>query len=163
MKLKKRNLIMLWRSSQYDSVREVAQNPDIMRLIMKELDPMFQYNRVVKEYNDPRFKAHFRRLWQKCGDRHVHPGRWLVSVVYPSLNRWPYWSVKHFAGEDINLHGCVIRTQEKRWPADNNFERSYDSVSSFTHEDLNRILTSYGYKSFASKKKGQKIHMLMKH
>ena len=58
---KNRNdLLTLWRFSKLDSVQQVAQNTDIMRLIFAELEPMFQYNRVVKEYNDPRFKSHSR-------------------------------------------------------------------------------------------------------
>ena len=50
MRLKKRkDLVMLWRMSQFESVREVAQNPDILKLIFAEVDPMFQYNQVVEK------------------------------------------------------------------------------------------------------------------
>ena len=33
---------MLRRMSQFEFVREVAQNPDILKLIFVEVDPMFQ-------------------------------------------------------------------------------------------------------------------------
>ena len=66
MRLKKRkDLVMLWRMSRFESVREVAQNPDILRLIFAELDPMLQYNRVVREYHDPRLKAQCRELYTR--------------------------------------------------------------------------------------------------
>ena len=66
MRLKKRkDLVMLWRMSRFESVREVAQNSDILRLIFVELDPMLQYNRVVREYHDPRYNAHFKRVFNR--------------------------------------------------------------------------------------------------
>ena len=65
MKLNKQDLLMLWRFSRFESVREVAQNPDILKLILQELEPMFQYNRVVNEYNSPLYKAHFKRVFNR--------------------------------------------------------------------------------------------------
>ena len=48
MRLKKRkDLVMLWRMSRFESVREVAQNPDILRLIFAELDPMWLTGRLT--------------------------------------------------------------------------------------------------------------------
>ena len=64
MKTTRQDLLMLWRFSRFESVREVAQNPDILKLILTELEPMFQYNRVVTEYNDSRYKAHFKRAFK---------------------------------------------------------------------------------------------------
>ena len=93
---------MLWRFSRFESVREVAQNNDILKLILTELEPMFQYNRVVTEYNDPRYKAHFKRVFKEANrprytlnpafQHHCpsHSGRWLVHVIYPQLNSWSY-------------------------------------------------------------------------
>ncbi len=45
MRLNKRDLLMLWRFSTFNPVREVAQNPDILKLIFTELEPVFQYGR----------------------------------------------------------------------------------------------------------------------
>ena len=64
MKLNKQDLLMLWRFSRFESVREVAQNPDILKLILQELEPMFQYNRVVNEYNNPLYKTNFKRVFK---------------------------------------------------------------------------------------------------
>ena len=93
MKISRQDLLMLWRFSRFESVREVAHNPDILKLILTELEPMFRYNRVVIEYNDPRYKAHFKRVFKEAnGNRQncpVHPGRWLVHVIYPQLSSWP--------------------------------------------------------------------------
>ena len=47
MKTTRQDLLMLWRFSRFESVREVAQNPDILKLILTELEPMFQYNHVM--------------------------------------------------------------------------------------------------------------------
>ena len=52
MKLNKRDLLMLWRFSTFNSVREVAQNPDILKLIFTELEPMFQIHRRVSIISD---------------------------------------------------------------------------------------------------------------
>ena len=164
MKLRrKRDLLMLWRFSKFESIQEVAQNPDIMRLIFAELEPMFQYNRVVKEYNDPRFKSHFRRVYKESEADDVHPGRWLVHIIHPQLQHWPYYLVRQFKCEDINLYGCMIQTTDRHWRTHFDLELSYDSMRSFTHDDLNTILASYGYTGFSSKKKHEKIHILMKH
>jgi hypothetical protein len=156
---KNRNdLLTLWRFSKLDSVQQVAQNTDIMRLIFAELEPMFQYNRVVKEYNDPRFKSHSRRVFKESRANDVHPGRWLVHIIYPQLQHWPYHIVRKFECEDINLHGCMIQTQDRHWKNNFDLEPSYNSMRSFTHDDLNTILASYGYTDFTSKKKHEKIH-----
>ena len=163
----RQDLLMLWRFSRFESVREVAHNPDILKLILTELKPMFQYNRVVTEYNDPRYKAHFKRVFKRANwNRHncpIHPGRWLVHVIYPQLRSWPYWETPEFKCEDINMYGYMIHTTQNRWPSDGNYTLGSDSMRSFTHDDLNELLTSLGYTKFASKKKHEKIHMLMKH
>ena len=85
MKLNKRDLLMLWRFSTFNSVREVAQNPDILKLIFTELEPMFQYNRVVTEYNDPRFKAHFKRVFKQADK----PGYYELTAENKKLIRRP--------------------------------------------------------------------------
>ena len=50
MRLNKRDLLMLWRFSTFNSVREVAQNPDILKLIFTELEPMFQKSVTYRAY-----------------------------------------------------------------------------------------------------------------
>ena len=88
MILNKQDLLMLWRFSRFESVREVVQNPDILKLLLKELEPMFQYNRVVIEYNDPRYKSHFKRVFKEANrpgyyrshDCLVHPARSLARA-----------------------------------------------------------------------------------
>ena len=103
---KNRNdLLTLWRFSKLDSVQQVAQNTDIMRLIFAELEPMFQYNRVVKEYNDPRFKSHSRRVFKESRANDVHPGRWLVHIIYPQLQQWPYHIVRKFEFDSPQASG----------------------------------------------------------
>eukprot|EP01044_Picomonas_judraskeda_P014264 COSAG03_NODE_2248_length_2959_cov_33.941958_1_plen_62_part_00 len=61
------------------------------------------------------------------------------------------------------MYGYMIHTTQNRWPSDGNYTLGSDSMRSFTHDDLNELLTSLGYTKFASKKKHEKIHMLMKH
>ena len=65
MKLNKQDLLMLWRFSQFESVREVAQNPDILKLILQELEPMFQFNRVVTRPGGSRLYSTWDRSY-KC-------------------------------------------------------------------------------------------------
>eukprot|EP01043_Picozoa_sp_COSAG02_P009668 COSAG02_NODE_331_length_24480_cov_22.114720_4_plen_133_part_00 len=118
---------MLWRMSRFESVREVAQNPDILRLIFAQLDPMLQYNRVVREFHDPRYKAHFKRLFTASRNNdEIHPGRWLVHIIYPQVSGWPYWLTPKFKCEDINLYGCMIKTTRTNW-TNNHFELEYNS------------------------------------
>ena len=78
----RQDLLMLWRFSRFESVREVAQNPDILKLILTELKPMFQYNRVVTEYNDPRYKTARERAahqQQQQQQQHETPGASLAA------------------------------------------------------------------------------------
>ena len=65
MILNKQDLLMLWRFSRFESVREVAQNPDILKLILQELEPMFQYNRVVTRPGGSRLYSTWDRSY-KC-------------------------------------------------------------------------------------------------
>jgi len=58
----------------------------------------------------------------------VHPGRWLVHIIYPQLKQWPYHIVRKFECEDINLHGCMIQTQDRHWK--NNFDLCVDPLVS---------------------------------
>ena len=94
MKISRQDLLMLWRFSRFESVREVAHNPDILKLILTELEPMFQYNRVVTEYNDPRYKAHFKRLFTASRNNdEIHPDQSGVSEfgcarVFGLASRW---------------------------------------------------------------------------
>ena len=56
----------------------------------------------------------------------------------------------------------MIKTTHGHWSVQD-LEPEYNSMRSFTHDDLNELLTTLGYTKFASKKKHEKIHMLMKH
>eukprot|EP01046_Picozoa_sp_COSAG06_P054648 COSAG06_NODE_9799_length_1814_cov_1.228571_2_plen_161_part_00 len=160
MKLNKRkDLLTIWQMSKFESVRQVAQNSDILKLLFREIDPMFQYNNVVKEHQDPRFKQHLQRLYGPNSNG-IHPGRWLVHITYPQLYRWPYCMIGPFKCEDINLYGCMVSTTKTHWQTTNNVS---SSIRSFTHEDLNQLLASLGYTGFSSKNKQQKIRMLMQH
>ena len=51
--ISKPQLLLYLQLSQIESVYQVAQNPDIMALILSELEPMWNYNSVVKEFQDP--------------------------------------------------------------------------------------------------------------
>ena len=49
--ISKPQLLLYLQLSQIESVYQVAQNPDIMALILRELEPMWNYNSVVKEFH----------------------------------------------------------------------------------------------------------------
>ena len=72
--ISKPQLLLYLQLSRIESVYQVAQNPDIMALILNELEPMWNYNSVVKEFQDPRFHRHTKRL-QNDINKQVHSGR----------------------------------------------------------------------------------------
>ena len=115
--ISKQQLLLSLQFSQTDSIYQVAQNPDIMGLILRELEPMWDYNKIVQEFKDPRFHRHATRLIKDMGEEKrstVHPGRVLLRVIYPKAVRyWTAW-IKRFRCENINLHGMIINTG-KRW------------------------------------------------
>ena len=110
--ISKPQLLLYLQLSQIESVYQVAQNPDIMALILSELEPMWNYNSVVKEFQDPRFHRHTKRL-QNDINKQVHCGRIYLRVIYPKPNHYWYW-IQRFKCENINLYGMIINTG-KRW------------------------------------------------
>eukprot|EP01046_Picozoa_sp_COSAG06_P036760 COSAG06_NODE_4083_length_4593_cov_1.575211_7_plen_167_part_00 len=157
--ISKPQLLLYLQLSQIESVYQVAQNPDIMTLILNELEPMWNYNSVVKEFQDPRFHRHTKRL-QNGINKQVHCGRIYLRVIYPKPNHYWYW-IQRFKCENINLYGMIINTG-KRWQGVD-LSPAHDSMRSFNHADLDNLLLAFGYNKFKSKTKGEKIHMLIKH
>ena len=83
--ISKQQLLLLLQFSQTDSIYQVAQNPDIMGLILRELEPMWDYNKIVQEFKDPRFHRHATRLIKDMSEEKrstVHPGRVFYCASY---------------------------------------------------------------------------------
>ena len=62
--------------------------------------------------------------------------------------------MRPFEGERVNIHGL----SPKPWRYFHNYVNDLDC----THDDLNRVLTMLDVKKFRSKKKSDKIQLLMK-
>ena len=133
---------------------------DILELIEVELRPRLKYNQVVREFKDPRFHKAANRVFKQISDREVHPGRQYVRVIYPTLGGFSYWCIDRFKCEDINLHGMLIRTTARHYNTDVHVSSKY-SVRDYTHDDIDDILTSLGATRFKSRKKHDKIAMIM--
>ena len=131
---------------------------DIMELIEVELRPRLKYNQVVREYKDPRFHKAANRITKDRRD--VHPGRHYLRVIYPTLHGFSSYHIKRFKCQDINLHGMLIRTNIRDYNTDVDVSSKY-SVRDYTHDDIDDILTSLGATRFKSRKKHDKITMIM--
>ena len=131
---------------------------DILELIEIELRPRLKYNQVVREYKDPRFHKAANRITKDKRD--VHPGRHYLRVIYPTLNGFSTYRIDRCKCQDINLHGILIRTTVRDYNTDVDVSSKY-SVRDYTHGDIDDILTSLGATRFKSRKKHDKITMIM--
>ena len=131
---------------------------DILELIEVELRPRLKYNQVVREYKDPRFHKAANRITKDRRD--VHPGRHYLRVIYPTLHGFSSYRINRFKCQDINLHGMLIRTNIRDYNTDVDVSSKY-SVRDYTHDDIDDILTSIGATRFKSRKKHDKIAMIM--
>mgnify|MGYP003986950627 FL=1 len=131
---------------------------DILELIEVELRPRLKYNQVVREYKDPRFHKAANRITKDRRD--VHPGRHYLRVIYPTLHGFSSYRIERFKCQDINLHGILIRTTVRDYDTDVDVSSKY-SVRGYTHDDIDDILTSIGATRFKSRKKHDKIAMIM--
>ena len=133
---------------------------DIMELIEVELRPRLKYNQVVREYKDPRFHKSANRITKRVYRRDVHPGRHYLRVIYPTFEGFCSYRIDRFKCQDINLHGMLIRTNIRDYNTDVDVSSKY-SVRDYTHDDIDDILTSIGATRFKSRKKHDKIAMIM--
>ena len=134
---------------------------DILELIEIELRPRLKYNQVVREYKDPRFHKAANRITKEVARRRdVHPGRHYLRVIYPTFEGFSSYRIDRFKCQDINLHGMLIRTTVRHYNTDVDVSSKY-SVRDYTHGDIDDILTSLGATRFKSRKKHDKITMIM--
>ena len=149
-------IFALWTFSKDPAVRMVAGNMDILYHLIKYLEPMQNYNEVVREFKDPRFhKGAMRVCKQQNSSKAVHPGRYYVRVIHPQAVSWPYRMNKP-VDKDFDIYGMKLNTS--------NHQLSHvHSLRNYQHEDLDKLLTEFGYTRFKSKTKNQKLHMLIKH
>jgi len=131
---------------------------DILELIEIELRPRLKYNQMVREYKDPRFHKSANRITKNRRD--VHPGRHYLRVIYPTLDGFSTYRIDRCKCQDINLHGILIRTTVRDYNTDVDVSSKY-SVRDYTHDDIDDILTSIGATRFKSRKKHDKIAMIM--
>lgn len=133
---------------------------DILELIEIELRPRLKYNQMVREYKDPRFHKSANRITKRVYRRDVHPGRHYLRVIYPTFEGFSSYRIDRFDCQDINLHGMLIRTTARHYNTDVDVSSKY-SVRDYTHDDIDDILTSLGATRFKSRKKHDKIAMIM--
>ena len=136
---------------------------DILELIEIELRPRLNYNQVVREYKDPRFHKSANRITKRVYRRDVHPGRHYLRVIYPTFEGFSSYRIDRFKCQDINLHGMLIRTNVRYYwdHTDVSHVASRQSVRDYTHGDIDDILTSLGATRFKSRKKQDKLTMIM--
>ena len=137
---------------------------DILELIEVELEPRLKYNKVVREYKDPRFHKSTNRIIKDMNTFHrdVHPGRHYLRVIYPMSRGFCHWCINRFKCEDINLYGMLIRTDRSRYHHQHHDVASYSSVRDYTHNDIDAVLTQLGVKRFKSLLKREKLSKVIK-
>eukprot|EP01048_Picozoa_sp_COSAG05_P001269 COSAG05_NODE_42_length_26187_cov_393.972286_8_plen_78_part_00 len=76
-----------------------------------------------------------------------------MRIIRPQFSGFVSCGMRPFDGERVNIHGL----SQEGW--------SYymtNNKLNCTHQDLNRVLTMLGVKKFRSKKKNEKIQLLIK-
>ena len=123
------------------------------------MDPQIDYQKVVDEFNDPRFRKWAERYHRGSYSHTMrHPGRSWVRVLYPrergcsSMPQDP----------SVDVYGLHWRSRVPGRYFDNSTACNYILEGQFTHDDLDRVLTELGAKRFKSKPKAEKITLLMK-
>ena len=155
----RQQLATLMSMSDTEALRAAASNTEVMRCIFHFMDPQIDYQKVVSEFNDPRFKQWAER-YHRGMHAHAtrHPGRSWVRVLYPrhtGMNSMPQ-------DPSVDVYGLQWRSRDRHRYFDNGTAADYLLEGRFTHEDLDRVLTELGVKRFKSKPKAEKITMLMK-
>ena len=141
---------------------------DILELIEVELEPRLKYNKVVREYKDPRFHKSTNRIIKDMKPYHggVHPGRHYLRVIYPMPRGFCHWCINRFKCEDINLYGMLIRTDRSRYHHQHHDVQgdvaSSSSIRDYTHNDIDVVLTQLGVKRFKSLLKREKLSKVIK-
>ena len=141
--------------------------PDIEGLIQDELNILLKFREATKEFK-LRLKLNNKSM-KKYKEKHGscnNVSRMIIHTLFPYCGDKLSSSaeerrIKHKT-ENADIHGfkwsgiLIITWGDhfKRW---GNYE------SSPTHDDLNHKLEELGYKKFKSKKKQQKINLLLKH
>ena len=83
-----------------------------------------------------------------------------MRVIYPTFEGFSSYLIDRFKCQDINLHGILIRTTARHYNTDVDVSSNY-SVRDYTHSDIDDILTSLGATRFKSRKKHDKLTMIM--
>jgi hypothetical protein len=127
---------------------------------MLELDGRLNYNRVVREFKDPRFhrgaaRVH-RHLWNPS---EVHMGRTFLYVIYPTIRSAPS-TMRPFNSDQINIHGLRVTSEASYLSSHLSSKRRMDY---FTHDDIDKVLVMLGKKRFKSKRKAAKVKMVLDH
>ena len=94
---------------------------------------------------------HIPKWYNRTG---VHPGRYLVRIIRPRFRGFSSSEMSSFKGERVNIHGL----SKSRYAYNTEHACELDC----THDDLDTVLTMLGCKRFKSKKKKEKITLLLK-
>ena len=131
---------------------------DVIDIIHFHLEGYYQGRKCASELLMPHFQRTLtsigKKRWGVRRREEVHPGRDLVRIIRPHFSGFVPCGIKPFEGERVNIHGL----SPKPWRYFHNTTNELDC----THDDLNRVLTMLDVKKFRSKKKSDKIQLLIK-
>ena len=131
---------------------------DVIGIIHEHLQGYYQYRRCARELLMPHFHRSLASInkqipkWYNRTD--VHPGRDLVRIIRPRIGGFSSGEMSPFKGERVNIHGL----SKSRYA----YNTEHACVLECTHDDLDTVLTMLGCKRFKSKKKKEKITLLLK-
>ena len=131
---------------------------DVIDIIHFHLEGYYQGRKCASELLMPHFQRTLtsigKKRWGVRRREEVHPGRDLVRIIRPHFSGFVPCGIRPFEGERVNIHGF----SPKPWRYFHNYVNELDC----THDDLNRVLTMLDVKKFRSKKKSDKIQLLIK-
>jgi len=140
--------------------------PDIEGLIQDELDVLLKFREAIKEFklriklNEKCMKGYVKNK-HSClvrRNKQLNISKMIMECILPYVGARGVRNKGHTFNKYANIHGFRW-TNKKFW--DGGYRPSW--LIEPTHEELNDKLTELGYTRFKSKKKPDKLKLLLKH
>tara|TARA_R110000824_G_scaffold157869_1_gene331396 strand:+ start:559 stop:1077 length:519 start_codon:yes stop_codon:yes gene_type:complete len=159
--------------------------PDIEWLIENELKVLLKFREAVKEFKlrmklnskgihqaslgvlgSPAYRNWFTSTNQRRHTRHPDPFNHLIHILFPysGIQRWDAANVDCWHVQMLDFHGINFESRSRNHWTNHSLDlNTKNRFECETHDSLNEVLTRLGYKRFKSKKKADKIKMIMNH
>jgi hypothetical protein len=149
--------------------------PDIEGLIEDELNVLLKFREATREFklriglNKRIFDRIDREEQRDKYDNELNPHNCVIRVLFPYIRKTNWFNNGYSMpkelrkAESLNIHGFVFESRERyRMNVDDPDIKTKDAIEDTSdNANLNTTLTMLGAKRFKSKKKAEKIKLLL--